>query len=126
MTVNPVPLVLIVESDPVQRDLMQLTLSRIGCEVINTREPQLVSAIVAKQHPSLIILDTFIPGSSGLTIVKELIQKKLLKHTAVIFVSSYGFTEVIQQVKEIGINEFLMKPLNIEDFCNRVRYLLKI
>jgi CheY-like chemotaxis protein len=126
MTANPVPLVLIVESDPIQRDLMQLTLIRIGCEVINTREPQLVSGIVAKQHPSLIILDTFIPGSSGLEIIKELKQKKLLKHTAVIFVSSFSFPEVIQQVKEAGINEFIMKPLNIEDFCDRVKYLLKI
>ncbi len=126
MTANPIPLVLVVEADPVQRDLMQMTLTRIGCEVVNTRDPQQVPIIFAKQHPSLLILDTFIPGSSGLEIISELKEKKLLKHSLVLFVSSYGFPEIIQQAKAAGANEFLMKPLNFDEFGLRVKSLLKI
>jgi CheY-like chemotaxis protein len=126
MSVNPIPLVLLVESDPILRDIMQMTLTRIGCDVVNTHEPLHVSEIVVKQHPSLIIIDTFIPGSSGLEIIKDLIQKNLIKHTCVLFVSSYVFPEIIQQVKNIGINDFLMKPLNIDDFSKRVKTLLQI
>jgi two-component system, sensor histidine kinase len=126
MTANPIPLVLIVEADPVQRDLMQISLKRMGCDVICTREPQQVSILVAKQHPSLIILDTFLPGSSGMEIIKELSQKKLIRHSHVLVISSYGFPEIIQQVKDHGINEFLMKPLDIDDFGKRVKTLLEI
>lgn len=126
MTAHPVPLVLVVESDPVQRDLIQMTLTRIGCEVINTRDPQQVVPLFTKYHPSLLILDTFIPGSSGLELLNELQELKVIKHSLVLFVSSYGFPEIIQQAKEAGVNEFIMKPINSSDFGQRVKKLLKI
>lgn len=126
MTENPTPLVLIIESDPVQRDLIQMVLKRLGCSIVHTSDPKQVPVILSKQHPSLIILDTFLPGSSGLEILKELKQKNSLKHTAVLIISSYGFPEIIQQAKKAGADEFLIKPLNIEEFSNRVESLLKI
>ena len=126
MTANPIPLVLLVEADPIQRDIMQITLSRIGCEVITTRDPKKVPGLLSKRHPSLLILDTFLPGSSGLEIIKELNQNKILKHTSVLFVSSYGFPEIIQQAKDAGVNEFLIKPINTDDFILRVKKLLQI
>lgn len=126
MSENPTPLVLVVEADPVQRDLIQIVLTRIGCDVIHTREPDQVAPIIAKQHPSLLILDTFIPGSSGLEIIQDLNRKKVIKHTLVIFISSFGFSDIIQQAKKSGVNEFLMKPIDVNDFSNRVKKLLKI
>lgn len=126
MTANPIPLVLLIESDPVQRDLIQLSLKRIGCEVIATRDPDLAVNIISKQHPSLIIIDTFIPGSSGLEILTDLRQKKLLKHSGVFFISSFGFPEVIQQAKDSGAHEFLIKPLDMEDLLSRAKKLLQI
>lgn len=125
MTLNPVPLILVVEPDAVQRDLIQISLTRIGCSVMLTRDPDQIAPILAKEHPSLVIMDTFIPGSSGLEILKELNQKKLLKHTLVMFISSFGFSEIIQQAKDLGVTEFLMKPLDTDDFSRRVRKLLK-
>lgn len=126
MTVNPVPLVLVVESDSIQRDLIKLCLQRIGCEVVSTRNPNKISSILSKQHPSLLILDTFLPGSSGLEVIKDLNQKKLLKNTLVLLISAYGFSEIIQQAKDAGVHEFLIKPLDLEDFSARVKAMLKI
>ena len=126
MTINPTPLVLLIESDPVQRDLIQLSLKRIGCEVISTRDPDLAINIVSKQHPSLIIIDTFILGSSGLEILSNLHQKKLLKHSGVFFISSLGFPEIIQQAKDAGAHEFLIKPLDMDDLLSRARRILQI
>jgi DNA-binding response OmpR family regulator len=126
MTANPIPLVLIVESDTVQRDLIQLCLQRIGCQVISTRNYEVISTIITKDHPSLIILDTFLPGSSGLEVIKELNQKKLLKNTKVLLISSFGFSDIIQQAKDSGVQEFMIKPINIEEFSTRVKTMLKI
>ena len=126
MTANPVPLVLVVESDSIQRDLILLCLQRIGCEVISTRNPEQISPIVSKQHPSLIIIDTFLPGSSGLEVIKDLNFKKLLKHTMVLIISSYGFSDIIQQAKDAGVQEYLIKPLDLEDLSARVKTMLKI
>lgn len=126
MTANPVPLVLIVESDSIQRDLIQLCLQRIGCKVISTRNPVQILPLITKEHPSLLILDTFLPGSSGLEVIKEINQKKLLKHTMVLLISAYGFSDIIQQAKDAGVHEFLMKPLDIDEFSTRVKTMLKI
>jgi CheY-like chemotaxis protein len=126
MTANPIPLVLLVESDSIQRDLIQLCLQRIGCEVVSTRNPEQISSIITKKHPSLLILDTFLPGSSGLEVIKDLNHKKLLKHTMVLLISAYGFSEIIQQAKDEGVQEFLIKPLDLEDLSTRVKFMLKI
>ncbi len=126
MTANPVPLVLVVESDSIERDLIQLCLQRIGCEVISTRNSDQISSIITKNHPSLLILDTFLPGSSGLEVIKDLNQKKLLKHTMVLLISSYGFSDIIQQAKDAGVHEFLIKPLDLDEFSTRVKMMLKI
>lgn len=126
MTANPIPLVLVVESDTIQRDLIQLCLQRIGCNVLSTRNPANISSIIAKDHPSLLILDTFLPGSSGLEVIKDLNQKKLLKHTLVLLISSFGFSDIIQQAKDAGVHEFLIKPLDLDDFSSRVKMMLKI
>jgi two-component system response regulator PilR (NtrC family) len=126
MTANPVPLVLVVESDSIQRDLIQLSLQRIGCKVISKLNSEKISSILAKDHPSLIILDTFLPGSSGLEVVKDLNQKKLLKHTLVLIISSFGFSDIIQQAKDAGVHEFLIKPLDMDEFTLRVKMMLKI
>ncbi len=126
MTENPKPIILVVEPDPVQRDLIQITLQRIGCEVVTTRDPQHVAVLVAKLYPSLLLLDTFIPGSSGIEILQDLKQKKLLKNRFVVFISSYGFPEVIEQAKEAGAQEFLIKPLDFDALAIRIKSLLKI
>lgn len=126
MTANPVPLVLVVESDLVQRDLIQLSLKRIGCAVITTRNHGQIIPIIAKEHPSLLILDTFLPGSSGLEVITELNKKKLLKHTMVLLISAYGFSDIIQQAKDAGVHEFLIKPLVVDEFLARVKSMLKI
>lgn len=126
MTANPIPLVLIVESDTVQRDLIQLCLQRIGCQVLSTRNYEAISTIIAKDHPSLLILDTFLPGTSGLEVIKELNQKKFLKNTKVLLISSFGFSDIIQQAKDSGVQEFMIKPIDIEEFSTRVRFMLKI
>lgn len=126
MTANPVPLVLVVEPDLVQRDLIQLSLKRIGCDVITTRNYSQIIPTITKEHPSLLILDTFLPGSSGLEVINELNQKKLLKHTMVLLISGYGFSDIIQQAKNAGVYEFLIKPLVVEEFLSRVKTMLKI
>ncbi len=126
MTANPIPLVLLVESDPVQRDLIQLSLNRLGCEVKSTKEPSSVKEIVQKQHPSLIIIDTFLPGSSGIELLSELRHNNSLKHSGVFMISSFGFPEMIQQAKDAGAHEFLIKPINMDDLVMRAKKVLQI
>lgn len=126
MTLNPSPTVLLVVTDAIQRDLIQLTLKRLGCKVENTRDSKSVLPLVSTLHPSLLILDTFLPGSSGLDILKELNKTNHRKHTKVLLISSYGFPEVIQQAKDAGVDEFLMKPVDVDDLADRVKQLLKI
>jgi CheY-like chemotaxis protein len=114
MTSNPVPTVLVVEPDKIQSDLIHLCLTRIGCNVVHANTSGQTINSIRKDYPSLLILDTFIPGSSGLEILHELNQKNILKHTRVLLISSFGFQEIIHQAKKLGVNEFIMKPLDLE------------
>lgn len=126
MTENPVPLVLVVEPDSIQRDLIHLCLSRIGCDVILAQSPDQVIPLISKKFPSMLILDTFIPGSSGLEILNDLKQTKYFKNIIVLLISSFGFPDIIQKAKKIGVYEFLIKPIDSIEFSKRVKTLLKI
>lgn len=126
MTSNPVPTVLVVEPDKIQSDMIHLCLTRIGCKVVNANTVGQIIDSIRKNYPSLIILDTFIPGSSGLEVLQELKLKNILKHTRVLLISSFGFQEIIQKSKDLGVNEFLMKPLDLELFSERVKDLLNL
>ncbi|MDO9120836.1 MAG: response regulator, partial [Anaerolineaceae bacterium] len=64
--------------------------------------------------------------TSGLEVIKELNQKKFLKNTKVLLISSFGFSDIIQQAKDSGVQEFMIKPIDIEEFSTRVRFMLKI
>ena len=126
MTANPVPLVLVVEPDSIQRDLIHLCLSSIGCDVILAQSPDQVIPLISKKFPSMLILDTFIPDSSGLEILNDLKQTKYFKNIIVLLISSFGFPDIIQKAKKIGVYEFLIKPIDSIEFSKRVKTLLKI
>lgn len=70
--------------------------------------------------PDLIILDLNIPKVSGL----DLLERCKLQPPVVVFSSSSNLSE-IQRAKELGVREFVHKPIDFEEFENVVKRMIQ-
>jgi two-component system phosphate regulon response regulator PhoB len=116
--------ILIVEADPVERDLIRLVLTRNGfmTEWVDNGEEALES--VRKKRPDLILLDLFLPQQSGLGLLSQLMQSKPENVAPVIAISSLGFPEIVKQAIQAGARDFLVKPIETSQLVERVKKLL--
>ena len=119
------PKIIVVENDRIQRDLILLALRRLNCDVIILQNGLDVVTAIQSQKPEVVILDLFLPLVSGLDILEELKQSGMLVKTTVIVVSGMGFTEIVEQAKEKGAFDFLIKPIETDLLVNRVEKALR-
>lgn len=118
--------VLIAEEDKLVADLLSLVLRELGCEVrITSREDQIRDGML-QWKPDLLLLDLFLPGCSGLDLLREfkILEKQNDRLVPVLVISSLGFREVVDQARESGAVDFVVKPIDLDVFRNKVMKLL--
>ncbi len=67
---------------------------------------------VKKDPPDLMLLDIWMPGADGLTVLEEV--KKLYPLIPVIIISGHGTIETAVKATRMGAFDFIEKPLSIE------------
>ena len=65
-----------------------------------------------KDQPDLIILDIWMPGTDGITVLEEI--KKLYPLIPVMIISGHGTIETAVKATRMGAFDFIEKPLSIE------------
>ncbi|MTJ54032.1 response regulator [Anabaena sp. UHCC 0253] len=111
------PLVLAVENHDDSLLLMSYTLELLGCRFICQKDG-LKTLLAAKEYqPDLILLDIFLPGMSGLDIVKYLKQESLTHHIPVVAVTVLSGREDQAQILQAGFNDYISKPYMIEELA---------
>ena len=74
-------------------------------------------------NPDLVIVDINMPGVSGLDVVKYIREtKKSL--TPIMVLSGNTQDDIITEGFELGINDYMKKPLSLNEICARVKRLI--
>jgi DNA-binding response OmpR family regulator len=71
------------------------------------------------QTVDLVILDVMMPKMDGLTVCREL--KRLRPSLPVILLTAKDDIATRTAAMNLGVSDFLAKPVNIEDFLTRIR-----
>jgi CheY-like chemotaxis protein len=72
--------------------------------------------------PSLMFLDLKMPKVSGFEVLKWLTeQRKKFPNLKVVVLSSSGLQSDIQKAKELGANDYRVKPADIDDMITMVK-----
>ena len=122
---KPVSLIaLVIENDATQRALITLGLARMGCSVITAKDSDDARSLLEEKHPSLLVLDTYLPKTNGIDLLHQFKSAQLLTKCVVIMISSYGFEEVVQQAIQAGAHDFLVKPIDVDLLIQRARMFL--
>jgi signal transduction histidine kinase/CheY-like chemotaxis protein len=109
--------VLVVDDNATSRVIFQEMLESFSFEVTlaATGEEGLTELENASEsHPfELVIMDWKMPGMDGIEASKRIKSHKgLSKLPAIVLATAYGREEVMQQAEEVGLEGFLLKPVN--------------
>jgi FixJ family two-component response regulator len=111
--------VFIVDNDPTVRDLLSQVFAQAGYRAVSFVDGESFIAVARERVPACIILDIYMPGRSGLEILKELGAPS---YPAPIFIAS-GRGDIPSAVEAIklGAFDFVEKQLDAATLVWRVR-----
>jgi two-component system response regulator RpaA len=119
--------ILIVDDDPAMVDLISDVLAndaRFEIKVVNNG---FAAGMQAKEyHPDLIILDVMLPDINGQAVCELIRQDPTLTDIKIICISGMVEEDKIVELKAAGADDFLHKPLDIDELIRRVCRLLDI
>jgi len=116
--------VLIVEEDPIQRDLICLAIKRQDCEAITASKASEAVDLFIAERPQVMFIDIFLSQRNGLELLKSLKRMPAFQGMRVVMISGLGFPEVVKRAIELGAEDFLVKPIDIDVLTERFQILL--
>ncbi|WP_024329206.1 diguanylate cyclase [Thioalkalivibrio sp. ALR17-21] len=131
-TAEPVTDVLLVEDEPADVHLTRMAFEEAGVtarlhHVNDGREALRFLAGEAPYdqapQPGLILLDLNMPHMGGLEFLQRLREKEQADDVPVVVLSTSDLERDIQASRQHGAADYLVKPLDMEQFCDRVQRL---
>ena len=118
---------LVVDDDQAVVDLISDVLAgdnRFETKVVNNG---FGAGMIAKEyHPDLIILDVMLPDINGKTVCELIRADSTMADIKIICISGMVEEDKIQELKAAGADDFLQKPLDIDELLRRICRLLDI
>lgn len=128
MSVNaqpgPVPMVLVVDDNPVNRDLLARRLERAGYGVALKENALTIEADVETIRPDVVLLDWMMPGRSGLEALRALRHLRDSNRLPVIMVTALDDSQSITAAIAAGANDYVTKPIDFAVLRSRLDGML--
>ena len=117
--------ILVVDDDAAINELIKVNLELCGYKVIQAFDGIKGFALCKQENPSLVILDVMMPDVDGFTVAQRIRKNDETKNTPILMLTA--LSELNDKVKgfNIGIDDYLVKPFEMEELQVRVRALLK-
>ena len=114
-----VPTILVVDDNRAVLDFLLLLLSKNALTAIGASSGSECLQIVRSQPVDLIILDVMMPVMDGLEVCREL--KRMASTIPVILLTARDDMTTRAAAMDLGVSEFIAKPVNNRDLLGRVR-----
>ena len=115
--------ILLLEDDLILQEIIEEYLVEQGYKVdcfFNGEEA--LDTILSKKY-DMLLLDVNVPEINGFEIV-EYVKKELKKTTPVIFITSLTEAKNLEKAFEIGANDYLKKPFDLDELKIRIEHHL--
>jgi DNA-binding response OmpR family regulator len=118
--------ILIVEDDPDLVTLLKRWLEREGHQAEHVADGAAgLAALRRDPLPHLVLLDVMLPKMDGFEVLRLLRAEARTKGLPVVMVTSFSRDRDAARGRELGANDYVVKPLMEVDFMKRVASLLK-
>ena len=107
-------LVLAVDDIPLNILLVQKMLARFNFRLKTAANGQQALDAVAAEKPDLILLDLMMPGIDGFEVIRRLRANPETADIQIVILSALNSQEDVVKGFNVGVNDFIMKPIIME------------
>ncbi len=118
--------ILIVEDDPNSTAILTKLLTHERYEVSSASDGVEALKRIEEAPPDLVLLDIMMPGMDGFAVTRKLREDSRFEDLPIIVVSAKGQSQDIAQGLDLGANDYLAKPIILEELLARVRTQLRL
>ncbi|MFP4440207.1 MAG: response regulator [Chloroflexaceae bacterium] len=112
--------ILLVEDNPLMEQVLCHFLSSQGYEVVVANDGQMALNLAHDQHCHLMLLDLMLPDADGAELLDSLRELPGYARCPAIAMSGLG-EEERSRSQEAGFNDYLSKPIDLDDLLDTVR-----
>jgi DNA-binding response OmpR family regulator len=117
--------ILVVDDSSTNIVLLEAILNGQGYQIETAQSVKEASQIIKKETIDLILLDLLMPKVNGYDFLKELKISDATKNIPVIIVSAVADSENKKKSIEMGAMDFINKPIDIQEFLDKIENILK-
>ncbi len=115
---------LLVDADPRSVRVLEVSLKKAGYSVTTAKDGLDALAKVEVSSPDLVLSDTRLPNLDGYALVRRLKERSEWANIPVVFLTSQKSVEDKIRGLELGVEDYLTKPIFVRELLARVNLLL--
>src|SRR5210317_868752 len=116
--------VLIVDDEPDIRELLDITLSRMGVATHSAATLSEAMEMVASVEPNLCLTDMRLPDGNGISLVEHIQQE--FSHIPVAMITAHGSVETAISALNAGAFDLVSKPIELDNLRKLVSSALQL
>jgi two-component system cell cycle response regulator len=113
--------VLVVDDDEDSRRLLTHLLERTGCQVVAADSGRAAIQALSSHEVDVVLLDVMMPKMDGFEVCRELKRTPATATLPVILITAKDDMETRAEGMNLGVSEFLAKPVNKNELYARVQ-----
>ena len=117
-------LIVLIEDNERNRKLARDVLTHQGYRVADAESAEDGLALVARERPSLILMDIHLPGIDGIEALRRLRADEATRTIPVIAVTASAMTHDRHKILAAGFDGYQSKPISVRPFLAAVREAL--
>ncbi|MGL5063005.1 MAG: sensor histidine kinase [Microcoleus sp.] len=117
--------ILVVDDAPDNVLLVQTILEDEGYEISSADNGFSALSLIDKSPPDLLLLDVMMPGMDGYEVTQRIRQNKELPFIPILLITAHDSASVVQGL-DMGADDFIRKPVEMDELLARVRSLLRL
>lgn len=117
--------ILVIDDDESINELIKINLELCGYKVFTALDGTKGFAVAKQELPELIILDVMMPEVDGYTVAKRIREHDTTKDIPILMLTALNMLQDKVKGFDIGIDDYVVKPFEMEELLARVKALLK-
>lgn len=118
------PRILVVDDEADLRELLEITLVRMGLDVDGVDSLAAARAYLVQKQYALVLTDMRLPDGLGIELVSEVVNA--CKNTPIAVITAFGSTDNAVAALKAGAFDYVSKPLELEQLRLLVRSALRL
>jgi len=117
--------ILVIDDDESILELVKINLELMGHDILTAPDGIKGFALVKQELPDLVILDVMMPEVDGFTVAQRIRHNSSAKEIPILMLTALGMLQDKVQGFNSGVDDYLIKPFELDELKVRVKALLR-